>query len=278
MRVDTVLSHDQIPLKYACERTACEKPWLALILPFGMKVALARAFFDFFRPRYNLVTWESRLIFEPTSRQVSVEDLSVDNHVRDLTAVLRACEVPHCIVVGYCSGAGVALAASNAVPQLVRGLVLAHGEYALLDDHSCTTPFALEIDSLLSMAATSEDYARSVVEKIGSERLGRVATIPDGMDTPYTDPSYLHRHALNYLAYKATDFRALARSASHGALLLSGGLDVHANVQSSRRIFELMPNAQLHIDSDGDHYGMVRDDSTVMITIWNYLHGRHELS
>lgn len=274
MRVDTVLSHDGVPLRYACEGLGEERPWIALVMPFGLRVELAQAFCDFFQPRYSIVTLESRLVLDPTPRDVVVDDLSVANHAKDLTSVLRACAIRSAILVGYCSGAGVALAASNQAPELFTTLLLVHGEYALLDEDSCTTQFAAEIDSLLSMAAKSEKYARLVFEKINFERLVGNTKIPAGMDAPYTQLSYLRRYAINYLAYKSTDFKALAQAATHRALLLTGGRDIQANVQSTRRIHQLMRNAQLHVDPSSDHYGMVREDSNTMVTIWNYLHGK----
>lgn len=272
MRVDTVLSHDEVPLTYACEYAGEDKRWIVLIMPFGMRVTLAKAFFDFYQPRYNLVTWESRLILHEQPREVAVADLSVDMHVQDLLSVVRACKITQAILVGYCSGAGIALAASNAAPELFSSLLLVHGEYALLDEDDCTTRFATEIDSLLSMAARSDKYAQQVFEKIDGERLNGAAQVPEGMDTPYTSPSFLRRHALNYLAYKSTDFKALAQTASHRTLLLTGERDIHANVQSTRRIYQLMSNAGLHVDPVSDHYGMVREDSNTMVTIWNYLY------
>jgi pimeloyl-ACP methyl ester carboxylesterase len=272
MRVDALQSHDDVSLKYAYEDEGDEKPWIVLIMPFGMKIELASAFFDFYQPRYNIVTWESRLILDPEARDVSMADLSVANHVQDLMSVLRARRITKAILVGYCSGAGIALAASNKAPDLFSSLLLVHGEYAMLDEEGCTSQFAAEIDSLLSMAAQSEKYARLVFEKINGERLSGSNRIPAGMDTPYTSPCYLHRHALNYVAYKSTDFRELAKSVSHRALLLTGQRDIQANVQSTRRMSELIQNARLHVDPESDHYGMVREDSSTMITIWNYLH------
>jgi hypothetical protein len=61
---------------------------------------------------------------------------------------------------------------------------------------------------------------------------------------------------------------------SHRALLLTGQRDIQANVQSTRRMHQLMRNATLHVDPESDHYGMVREESTTMITIWNYLHAQ----
>jgi len=270
MKVETVSSRDGVELRYAHSGSP-GKPSIALIIPFGLRVELAEAFFKFYQPRYDVVAWESRLILDQSGREVAPKDFAIINHVYDLVSVLRACRVSRSFLVGYCSGAGVALAAANRFPQLFSSLTLVHGEYTLLGDQSCTTQFAADIDSLLSRAGSSEEGARQVFERVSGDRQMLNKNIPEGVDTPFTQLSYLRRHAMNYLAYKATDFKKLARSVSHRSLLLTGNRDAQANVESSRMIHGVMRNADIHIDPDADHYGILREDSKTLATIWNYL-------
>lgn len=270
MKVETVASRDGVPLKYAhCGLS--NRPCIALIMPFGLKVELAAAFFKFYQPRYDVVTWESRLILDSSAREVRPEDFAIINHVYDLVSVLRACRVSRAFLVGYCSGAGIGLAAANRFPQMFSSLTLVHGEYTLLADEACTTQFAADIDSLLSIAAKSDADARQIFEKVNSERPLANKNLPEGIDTPFTQLPYLRRHALNYLAYKSTDFKKLARSVAHRSLLLTGNRDAQANVESTRKIHGLMKNADIHVDPDADHYGILREDSKTLATIWNYL-------
>lgn len=265
-----VLSHDSVRLRYAyCGLT--HKPCIALVMPFGLRLDLATAFFRFYSPHYSVLTWESRLILDPPGRIVRSKDFAIDNHVKDVATILRACEVSRAILVGYCSGAGIALAAAKSFPQLFTTLILVHGEYVLLSEKSCTTQFAMDIDSLLSLAAKSEKHARQVFEKVTSERPMENKNIPEGIDTPFTQLHYLHRYAINYLVYKSTDFKKLAQSVTHRSLLLTGNHDIQANVESTRKIHGLIGNAEIYVDPDGDHYGLLREDSKTMATIWNYL-------
>ena len=270
MRVDTVSSRDGVQLKYA-HWGLSDRPCIALIMPFGLRVELAQAFFNFYHPRYDVVTWESRLILDPSEREVRPDDVAMINHVYDLVSVLRACRVSRACLVGYCSGAGVGLAAANRFPHLFSSLTLVHGEYTLLSDDSCKTQFSADIDSLLSIAARSSEHARQVFEKVTSDRSLANRNLPEGIDTPFTQLPYLRRHAANYLAYKSTDFRKLARSVTHRSLLLTGKRDVQTNVESTRKIHGLMRNADIHVDPDADHYGILREDSKTLATIWNYL-------
>jgi pimeloyl-ACP methyl ester carboxylesterase len=117
MRVETEVSRDGVPLEYAhCGSSG--KPCITLIMPFGLKVELAEAFFRFYQPRYDVVTWESRLILHSSDREGRPENFAIINHVYDLVSVLRARRVSRAFLVGYCSGAGIGLAAANRFPQL----------------------------------------------------------------------------------------------------------------------------------------------------------------
>ncbi|OBP13493.1 hypothetical protein A5320_18270 [Rheinheimera sp. SA_1] len=272
----STVSHDGFALTYAVGELKADNPWIALIIPFGLQVDAACHFFDFFAPHYNVISWETRNILEDSERSVAVHEFTIENHVFDMKAVLDDAGITSCTVVGYCSGAGVALAAANRFPNIINDMVLLHGEYAMLHSQEYTTQFAAEIDSLLTLAATDEDLLTTVFDKISTGRLQQNGNQPEAIDLPFTRKCYLRRHCANYLAYKAVDYEALAKYASHKTLVMSGGRDVQTNIASSRRIYDLLPNAQLHIDPQADHYEVLRESSAVMVTIWNYLYDQRQ--
>jgi len=265
-------SYDGLELKYAITDIQAGKPWIALIIPFGLKLVMARHFFEFFESQYNIITWESRSILEDSERLVSPNEFKIENHIDDLKKVLSVCPADKFTLVGYCSGAGLALAAANRYPQLLENLVLVHGEYVMLHDSSCTTQFASEIDSMLSLAAKDEEHLNLVYKKISGDRFEETSNRPEGIDLPFTELAYLRRYAANYLAYKDVDFEKLAATVTHRTLLMTGKMDVQANVTSSKQIHKIMPNAKITIDPGADHYELLRDESNSMVTLWNYLH------
>lgn len=272
MKEKTVMSYDGIELKYATTETKIDKPWIALIMPFGLKLHMVKYFFNFFEPHYNIVVWESRSILELGGRKVSENEFAIENHLADIKTVIDTCDTKQFIVVGYCSGAGLALAAANRYPHLIKELILVHGEYTMLENASCTTQFASEIDSLLSLAGKDEEHLQLVFEKIKNDRFKENSHRPEGIDLPFTKLSFLRRYAANYLAYKKTDFEHLARYVTHKTLLLSGDLDVQANVTSTKEISKLMKNSEVYIGPEADHYELLKEDSKSMIKIWNYLY------
>ncbi len=271
MITDTLTTTDGIEIRYAHAIGDPAHPWIMLVIPFGLDVSTAEPFFAFFASHYNVCTWESRSILEPSDRDCDVAEFAIDNHVADLLAVLDALAVDQAILVGMCSGSGVALAAINLEPNRFSELVLAHGEYTLLADGKCTTQFAADMDTLLSLAASSDDRARLVFDKIRAERLDADLDRPQGLDRPFSDVRFVKRYARNYLAYKSVDFKQLAAEVGHPTLLLAGGRDIQVNVGSSQKIHGCMRNASLFVDPDADHYGVMKKDSNTLIAIWNYI-------
>lgn len=271
MKEAVAIGSDGVSLNYATSEFKEGKPWIALIIPFGLRVAIARPFFDFFEPQYNIVSWESRLILSPDEQPVAPGAFEMHHHVKDFELVLATCSIRTCVLVGYCSGAGIALAAANRYPQRISQLVLVHGEYVLLGEPGCSTQFAREIDGLLTMAHTDENHLRKIFEKVKEDRVNAGEHRPQGIDLPFSQLAFLRRHAQNYQAYKQADFLKLARSVTHRTLLMTGKRDAQANVASTMKIKDAMTNSTLHIDDAADHYGILREDSGTLTTLWNHL-------
>ena len=115
---------DDVTLTYAVSRISKQKPWLTLILPFGFKVDTAMAFFSYFADRYNLLTWQARLILAPQQVEVQPEQLTVEKHAKDLYTLMDALSIRQTDLVGYCSGAGIAIAAANMQGDRIARLAL----------------------------------------------------------------------------------------------------------------------------------------------------------
>jgi pimeloyl-ACP methyl ester carboxylesterase len=271
MNEGVVTGPDGVCLNYATSDFQEGKPWIALIIPFGLRLAIAKPFFDFFQPQYNIVSWESRLILSEDDAPAPAGAFELQQHVKDFDVVLTACKIRRCVVVGYCSGAGIALGAANRYPHRISQLVLVHGEYVLLDEPGCSTQFAREIDGLLTMAHADENHLRKIFEKVKDERVDAGEHRPQGIDLPFSRLAFLRRHAQNYQAYKKADFMKLARFVTHRTLLMTGKKDAQANVASSAKIKSLIANSVLHVDEAADHYGILREDSSTLTTLWNHL-------
>lgn len=278
MKQHKVKSHDGYELIYGTSQIKPDKPWLALIIPFGLKLEMAAGFFEFFDPHYNVVSWQSRSILDAENRLVVDGELAFENHVQDIKTIVDCLPAEKVSIVGYCSGAGLALGAANRYPNIIERMILVHGEYVMIESDNMTTKFSMEIDSLLSLAAKSETYLSAIFEKIKGERVDHDAGRPEGIDLPFTQIQYLRRYAANYLCYKSVDFCALAQEVKHDTFIMSGDKDVQANVASSQKIKDLIKGSSIFVDPGADHYGVLRQDSQTMVSIWNYLYDQRSVS
>lgn len=267
----TVKSHDGVPLRCVYSEKAKDYPWIVFVLPFGLEVHHARAFFDFFGEYYNIFSWQARLILDPPERELKHGELTVDNHVQDLFTIMDHLSLDKVIAVGYCSGAGISLAAANQAPHRFMHLVLVNGEYTLMHNASCVTQFGSDIDNILSIAAQDMNKAELIFEKIKGNVGFSAKDVPHGIDLPFSESHYLHRHGVNYLAYRECDFEECAKNITHDTYMLAGGKDAQSNLDSSQTIKSLIEKAELYVDPDGDHYEVLRPESKTLVQIWNNL-------
>ncbi|WP_444997359.1 hypothetical protein [Aliikangiella sp. IMCC44359] len=279
MKTRLITSDDGVELKCAVSCSTDKKNWIVLIIPFGLKVELAQSFFDYFENDFNIVTWESRLILSEDETSLSGNEFAIENHIADINAIEKALNIEISTLVGYCSGAGIALAAANKNPEKYSQLLLVHGEFTLLGDKACVTQVGADIDSLLPIASMSPDKAKFIMDRVSMDNSNTATSLPENIDInlPFKNSNYLYRYALNYLSYRKVDFESLAKIIKHKTVLLTGDLDKHTNIQSTMKIKELIENSEIHIDPQADHYGIVREKSLTLEKIANYLESNNEL-
>ncbi len=270
MKEDVAVSHDDIHIKYVYTDNVIDGPWIAFVIPFGLKLNQAEAFFNFFSAHYNIFSWQARSILEDADHKIKENELTVDSHAQDMLAIMDALNIEKAIAVGYCSGAGIALAAINMLPDRFSHLVLINGEYTLMHRPDCVTPFAGDIDSLLPIAAQGREKARLILDKIKNNTTAS-KNIPEAIDLPFSEVHYLHRYGVNYLSYRDYDFETLAKQIKLDTFIVAGEKDEQVNILSAKTISNLIENSELYIDEQGDHYEVLRSESKTLVEVWNYL-------
>ncbi len=271
MKEKNIHSHDGVPLNYVFSEEVVDGPWIVFVIPFGLKLHHVKAFFDFFKAHYNIFAWQARLILETDSYQVESGQLTVDNHAQDMLAIMDELQLDEVTPVGYCSGAGVALAAINMAPHRFNNLVLVNGEYTLMSKPDCVTQFASDIDNLLPIASQSQEKAKLILDKIKSNTDSKPNNLPKDIDLAFTETHYLHRYGMNYLSYRDYDFEALANQVKLDTFIVAGEKDEQVNIRSAKTINDLIENSELYIDEQGDHYEILRSESKTLVEVWNYL-------
>lgn len=261
MEILRILSHSGGKLVAGHGRIEFGRPWVVIIIPFGLKIDLAKALIGGLGDHYNIVSWEARAILESADYQVSNNELSVKSHTSDLIEIMNFMEIPQATLLGYCSGAGIAIAAANQHPNRFTTLILANGEYTLLHKKDCITQYGSDIDGILPIAANSEADAQFIIDKMPASKEDE---IPRGLEMPFSEAHILKRYAENYLEYRSTDFEALAKNIQHRTFVLTSKMDRQANVNSSLRIHNLIPKSEIFIDNDSDHFGVLRENSKMI--------------
>ncbi len=266
MKACVVKAADGTPLNVGVVSDSDDKPWVVVVLPFAFEIEMASVLFDSLKHDFNLLTWESRLILANPDQTVSQQQLTLDHHVSDLMSVMAEWHVRSAALIGYCSGAGVAMAAAQHHRKMFSQLALISGEY-LLDDPSCLTQYSDDISNLLTIAAKDENMASFVLDRLQNKSLNDAFP---GVSLPYTQPHYFHRYGLNYLNYRQTDFLAMAKTIETVSLVIAALDDEQTNVASAECIYHQLPDATL-IKVDGDHYEVLRPDSMVIDRIKTFL-------
>ncbi|ENH6337388.1 alpha/beta hydrolase [Burkholderia vietnamiensis] len=251
------------------------RPFLTLILPFGLRVDAARTLFALLASEFNVLTWQGRSLCDrPLAPHES--GMTPEAHVRDMCSVLDAFDVRKTDVVGFCSGAGIALVAATIEGHRIDRLALVCGEYMLSPTVCPQSNFQREVDSLLPLAAQSLNHAAALCEKLTASRVRAPAKteFDEEVLVPFSSAARLHRHGLNYLTYRGTDFMALAGGVPHPTRLISTDRDEQVSAASSRVIAALLRNAEQHVVVPGDHYEILRGRNAVNDSIVEFLGGR----
>ncbi|MEM9103886.1 MAG: alpha/beta hydrolase [Pseudomonadota bacterium] len=270
MQIQQYKNKSGLDLTYAVKQTKTNSDWLVLIFPFGLKVEFAKAFFDQFGDAYSLLCCESRLIFNDVEQyQPQPADFEIQQHVNDILELCTSLDIEDACLIGYCSGAGVAISLVNQYPEKFTRLLLVHGEYAMLNQSECVTQIGRDIDSILPLAGASPDNAKMIMQSLGNTNKVDTDDISGHADLnlPYSDHRYLYRYANSYLAYKTVDFAERAKHIKLKTWVLTGNKDIHTNVASSSLIHSNLSDSDMYVDEHADHYGILRHNSNTLAHI-----------
>lgn len=271
MMETNTLKHTDVEITYAVSKCAGTKSWLTLILPFGFEVTTALPFFSYFSDKYNLLTWQARQILAPPQVEVEASKLTVQDHASDLLALLEHLDITRTDLVGYCSGAGIALGALSMRQEKFNRVALVNGEFVMLDDKRAVTQYGGDIDSILPLAAKDFTTAAFILQRMPMVAQQNVEGVDFDIMKPFSAAKYFHRYAMNYVNYRNCRFEELAKNIDKETLILAGGKDLQTNVYSAEVIHQCIPHAEFIIESEADHYGILRASSPILAHIDDFL-------
>jgi len=268
------LIRDGLVLRYHHTTPAPHKLWLVVALPFGIPVSVLAPALAALRPAFNVITWESRYLFDLDVPFTGEEALAPDDHVDDMLAVLAALQVDRCRLIGYCSGAGFALLAATRRPDCFRDVVLVSGEFQLFRRGHAATAYQHSIDGFLPVVAQSRETAAAIfttMAEVSAAAADEETQLQRQMNAPFTSEERLFRYACSYMAYRDFDALTLARQVTQPTLVIGGGCDEHTRPENAHAIADALPRATLHVDEHADHYAFCTPDSPVLDAIMRHL-------
>ncbi len=129
-----------------------------LVNAFGMDVMFLRPLIDHLSQSFRVITWGSRGL--PDLSEPFPAACDVTAHARDLGAVLDHHGVDDATLVGWCTGAQVALRFAAMAPERTSAIVSLHGAFSFPESVGVTS-FKRNIMYLMPRIARGQEHARA---------------------------------------------------------------------------------------------------------------------
>ncbi|HXU62999.1 MAG TPA: alpha/beta fold hydrolase [Polyangia bacterium] len=241
-----------------------ELPAILLVNAFGMPVRfwgpLARALSD----RFFMVSWESRGV--PSLDQPFHPDrCSLLDHAGDMRRVAEAFSLSGALAVAWCTGCQVALRCAAMPAPPIAGAVLLCGAYCLPDGR-WTSQYGRNMKTIAKHCARSVAHAGAFSDILmsaahkgsGSTQPAIGQAIPaevlDMTMGPFASGQALYRYAHLQRQFLDPPPETWASEVRLPVLVLGAGKDQIVHPEASREIARRLPEAELLMLPEGDHF------------------------
>jgi len=259
-------SHDGVALRVYRSAPDPAKPALLIVLPATTMVALIGAAAERLARSFNLITWETRLVHDPAPAGDEASAMSLQANVGDLECVFRYFELSRAYLIGYCTGAPVALHAAARHPGWFPKLALVAGSYFTQPGECELTQHERDILKIMPHIAAGEKNAAALSKTFVYLRdSGKLQGDAFALETyrPFYEGRSLYRLGLLVDDLIRHGSRPAARAIAVPALVAAGRDDTQTHYASSVLLRSEMRDAELYLD-DGDHYAFCRGEALLM--------------
>jgi pimeloyl-ACP methyl ester carboxylesterase len=259
-------SHDGVALRVYRSAPAADKPALLIVLPATTTAALIGAAVERLARNFSVITWETRLVLDPAPTADEAGAMSLHANVGDLESVFRYFELSRAYLIGYCTGAPVALHAAARHPGWFPKLALVNGSYFMQPGECELTQHERDILKIMPHIAAGETNAASVSKTFVYLRdSGKLLGDAFALETyrPFYEGRSLHRLGLLVEDLIRNGVRPVAREIAVPALVTAGRNDAQTHCASSVLLRSELRDAELYLDG-GDHYAFCRGEARLM--------------
>lgn len=272
MHGQTLTSLDGVRLRMLHSDPDPRRRTLVVALPVGTRGSFLATPLAELKSVFNVVTWESRCILEEADEEGALPSLAPAAHVSDFELILDHLELETVSLLGYCSGAALALHLAAATKRVDR-LVLVNGAYFLAPCEASQTQYERDTTSLVSLVAGSleraaaihRDYFSTRRTKRDDHEFAREALLA------YRSARSLHRFALTLRELTENSSLLPAGEIGVPTWVYSSVQDEHAHCSSSKRIAGALRRAVTRISDAGDHYELCRGRRAILDGIVEFL-------
>jgi len=240
----------------------------------GMPAEFIRPMADYLSNHYKVITWESRTL-PSMSATGETADVSFQRHILDAKDIMDSVGIIDTILIGWCTGARLALAVSSNFPNSIKKTILLNGSYWL--ENCDKTVFEKNILLTMPKIAQKKKYAEFFHKSIFSRKsAGATSEEVEAQDQSNdllssTDPNLVHLTSIPFhsqdnlflYARLVTEFINAKINIKELALkqpiyVITCTHDNTTNPSSSQWIYRNIANARFTKLVNEDHFALYR--------------------
>lgn len=276
----SIRTADEVRLRYF--DTEEDRPALVFANGLGGPVSAWRPFFDLWRGKFRLISWDYRGLYGSLLPKHSV-DLSVRAHAMDLRLVLDKIGVKNAVFIGWSMGVQVGLEFYSLNQSYLSHLVLMNGTYGRplkgvpLPFSGYALPGLVRgVKRLPSLA--SRTIGRAGQSKLTYPLLRGLRMIGPGLTQTHYQEMMNDFQSIDFSNYFALLDRLGAHDAEHTlagvsipTLVVAGSRDIITPAWLSRKIAHSIPRAELFMIPGATHYSAVEFPQLVAKRVEHFL-------
>ena len=274
MKEVKVASFDEVIIRAYSPNTALNKEYLIIVLPLATRPSFIEASVNYLSRKYNVITWESRLILEPDVELTNKETISIESNIKDLDIILDYLNISSAFMIGYCSGAATALhIAASKHNTRIQKMALINGAY-FMNKYDCDiTQYEQDILGLMPQIAANYNQALYFFTKFFKNSplfKDYEHEFVEDVYRPYDNVDSFYRFGIGLNNFIVSDLKALAREIKIPTLVASCKLDKQTHYSSSILISSAITYTEMYLNEVGDHYEFCRAKPELMERIFNF--------
>lgn len=249
----------------------------------GGNIIAWRHLIDYFKDRFHIISWDYRGLYR-SGKPSDPEKYSMQDHVKDLEAVLKYFDVKQAVFLGWSMGVQLNFEFYRYHPQMFTCLIQINGAYGNpMETAFGTNIFAKHTPQIIKFLRFSAPRLQFLVPSITKNgRLVKIMKII-GLLSSTLDESIFQELSFEFLMLDFDIYgRIFKYLCEHDAsdvlekitcptLLLSGDKDLFTPSKLAIEMASRIPNSELMIIKGGSHYAPVEFPELVNLRIEKFI-------